>query len=96
MSKMTLKAPHKEEVQLNDTSLLLDIGRRLMGVIKDLKKVRRFKDEGKNKQKLWPDTYHEMLAQSLGRIADARSDIMAVASMLLNDEIERMAQEDEA
>ena len=87
----------KNEVQLGDVSILQDIAKRLMSVMKDLKKVRRYKaEDGKNRDKLWPETYHQMLAQSLGRIADARSDIMAVASMLLNDEVERMAQEDEA
>lgn len=87
----------KNEVQLGDVSILQDIAKRLMSVMKDLKKVRRYKaEDGKNRDKLWPETYHKMLAQSLGRIADARSDIMAVASMLLNDEVERMAQEDEA
>lgn len=86
----------KNEVQMGDVSILQDIAKRLMSVMKDLKKVRRYKTEdGKNRDKLWPETYHKMLAQSLGRIADARSDIMAVASMLLNDEVERMAQEDE-
>ena len=87
----------KNEVQMGDVSILLDIAKRLMSVMKDLKKVTKYKDdEGKNRPKLWPETYHQMLGSSLGRIADSRSDIMAVASMLLNDEIERMAQEDEA
>ena len=84
------------EVQLSDTSLLLDICKRLMSVMKDLKKIRKYKDDGKSKQKMWPETYHNMLQNSFGRIADSRSDIMAVASMLLNDEIERIAQEDQA
>ena len=87
----------KNEVQMGDVSILLDIAKRLMSVMKDLKKVKRYKDEdGKNRDKLWPETYHKMLHHCLGRIADSRSDIMAVASMLLNDEVERMAQEDEA
>ena len=85
------------KVQLGDTSLLLDISKRLMQVMKDLKKVTKYKDdEGKNRPKLWPETYHQMLGSSLGRIADSRSDIMAVASMLLNDEVARMAEEDQA
>lgn len=84
-------------VILSDPATLLDISDRLMQVMKDLKKVTKYKDdEGKNRPKLWPETYHQMLGSSLGRIADSRSDIMAVASMLLNNEIERMAQEDEA
>ena len=87
----------KNEVQMGDVSILQDIAKRLMSVMKDLKKVRRYKTEdGKNRDKLWPETYHQMLGSSLGRIADSRSDILAVASMLLNDEVERMAQEDEA
>lgn len=87
----------KNEVQLGDVSILQDIAKRLMSVMKDLKKVRRYKTEdGKNRDKLWPETYHKMLQHCLGRIADSRSDILAVASMLLNDEVERMAQEDEA
>ena len=87
----------KNEVQMGDVSILQDIAKRLMSVMKDLKKVRRYKaEDGKNRDKLWPETYHKMLQHCLGRIADSRSDILAVASMLLNDEIERMAQEDEA
>lgn len=87
----------KNEVQLGDVSILQDIAKRLMPVMKDLKKVRRYKaEDGKNRDKLWPETYHKMLQHCLGRIADSRSDILAVASMLLNDEVERMAQEDEA
>lgn len=87
----------KNEVQLGDVSILQDIAKRLMSVMKDLKKVRRYKaEDGKNRDKLWPETYHKMLQHCLGRIADSRSDILAVASMLLNDEVERMAQEDEA
>ena len=87
----------KKEVQMGDVSILLDIAKRLMSVMKDLKKVRRYKaEDGKNRDKLWPETYHKMLQHCLGRIADSRSDILAVASMLLNDEVERMAQEDEA
>ena len=87
----------KKEVQMGDVSTLQDIAKRLMSVMKDLKKVRRYKTEdGKNRDKLWPETYHKMLQHCLGRIADSRSDILAVASMLLNDEVERMAQEDEA
>lgn len=87
----------KNEVQMGDVSILQDIAKRLMSVMKDLKKVRRYKaEDGKNRDKLWPETYHKMLQHCLGRIADSRSDILAVASMLLNDEVERMAQEDEA
>lgn len=87
----------KNEVQMGDVSVLQDIAKRLMSVMKDLKKVRRYKaEDGKNRDKLWPETYHKMLQHCLGRIADSRSDILAVASMLLNDEVERMAQEDEA
>ena len=87
----------KNEVQMGDLSILQVIAKRLMSVMKDLKKVKRYKDEdGKNRDKLWPEPYHKMLQHCLGRIADSRSDILAVASMLLNDEVERMAQEDEA
>ena len=87
----------KNEVQMGDVSILQDIAKRLMSVMKDLKKVRQYKaEDGKNRDKLWPETYHKMLQHCLGRIADSRSDILAVASMLLNDEVERMAQEDEA
>lgn len=87
----------KNEVQMGDVSILQDIAKRLMSVMKDLKKVRRYKaEDGKNRDKLWPETYHKMLQHCLGRIVDSRSDILAVASMLLNDEVERMAQEDEA
>lgn len=76
-----------EDVRIDDTATLLVAKRKINEIISDIEKIRT----------TWQDSsepIHQMLKEVEGSLADARADIMAVASLILNDEVDKVTQED--
>lgn len=76
-----------EDVKIDDTATLLVAKRKINEIISDIEKIRT----------TWQDSsepIHQMLKEVESSLADARADIMAVASLILNDEVDKVTQED--
>lgn len=76
-----------EDVRIDDTATLLVAKRKINEIISDIEKIRD----------TWQDdngSIHQMLKEIGRSLADARADIMAVASLILNDEVDKVTQED--
>lgn len=76
-----------EDVRIDDTATLLVAKRKINEIISDIGKIRD----------TWQDSsepIHQMLKEVGSSLADARADIMAVASLILNDEVDKVTQED--
>lgn len=76
-----------EDVRIDDTATLLVAKRKINEIISDIEKIRT----------TWQDSsepIHQMLKEVESSLADARADIMAVASLILNDEVDKVTQED--
>lgn len=76
-----------EDVRIDDTATLLASRRKINEIISDIEKIRT----------TWQDSsepIHQMLKEVERSLADARADIMAVASLILNDEVDKVTQED--
>lgn len=76
-----------EDVRIDDTATLLVAKRKINEIISDIEKIRT----------TWQDSsepIHQMLKEVENSLADARADIMAVASLILNDEVDKVTQED--
>lgn len=76
-----------EDVRIDDTATLLVAKRKINEIISDIEKIRT----------TWQDSsepIHKMLKEVEGSLADARADIMAVASLILNNEVDKVTQED--
>lgn len=76
-----------EDVRIDDTATLLMAKRKINEIISDIEKIRT----------TWQDSsepIHQMLKEVESSLADARADIMAVASLILNDEVDKVTQED--
>lgn len=76
-----------EDVRIEDTATLLVAKRKINEIISDIEKIRT----------TWQDSsepIHQMLKEVESSLADARADIMAVASLILNDEVDKVTQED--
>lgn len=84
-----------DAMPVDDITALKEIADKIHQIRRDIHNVRHYVDEGKKKLKLWPEGMHDWLKKLDGALADARSDTMAIASILLNDQIERIAREDE-
>lgn len=89
------KKRRTDDLPMNDSEALLAIAKKLSQLRRDIYKVRHYTVDGKDKLKIWPEGMHDWLKKLDGTIADARSDTMAIASILLNDQIEQIAREDE-
>ena len=76
-----------EDVRIDDTATLLVAKRKINEIISDIEKIRT----------TWQDdngSVHKMLKDVESSLANARADIMAVASLILNDEVDKVTQED--
>lgn len=76
-----------EDVRIDDTATLLVAKRKINEIISDIEKIRD----------TWQDdngSVHQMLKEIEGLLSDARGNIMAVASLILNDEVDKVTQED--
>lgn len=76
-----------EDVRIDDTATLLASKRKINEIIADIEKIRD----------TWQDdngSVHKMLKEIEGLLSDARGNIMAVASLILNDEVDKVTQED--
>lgn len=76
-----------EDVRIDDTATLLASKRKINEIISDIEKIRD----------TWQDdngSVHQMLKEIEGLLSDARGNIMAVASLILNDEVDKVTQED--
>lgn len=76
-----------EDVKIDDTATLLVAKRKINEIIADIEKIRT----------TWQDdngSVHKMLKDVESSLANARADIMAVASLILNDEVDKVTQED--
>lgn len=76
-----------EDVRIDDTATLLVAKRKINEIISDIEKIRtEWQGEG--------DSVQIMLKEAEGLLGDARGNIMAVASLILNDEVDKVTQED--
>ncbi|MBR4089537.1 MAG: hypothetical protein IKK28_01490 [Mogibacterium sp.] len=76
-----------EDVRIDDTATLLVAKRKINEIISDIEKIRdTWQDDNRS--------VHQMLKEVESSLADARADIMAAASLILNDEVDKVTQED--
>lgn len=76
-----------EDVRIDDTATLLAVKRKINEIIDDVKRVRTGW-QGED------DSVHELLKAVEEAIADTRGNLMAAASLILNEEVDKVAKED--
>ncbi len=91
-----MKKRKTDTMPVDDITALREIADKISQIRRDIHNVRHYVDEGKKRLKLWPEGMHDWLQKLDGTLADARSDTMAIASILLNAQVEQIAREDEA
>lgn len=90
-----MKKLDTKRVNVSDAALLLEVSKDISGLCKVLKGMSRYNNEDdKSKKKIWPDHYHKIIKDCMGMLGDVRSNVSMLASLLLNDEVERIAEED--
>lgn len=76
-----------EDVRIEDTATLLVAKRKINEVIADISRIRtEWQGEG--------DSVQTMLKEAEGLLGDARGNIMAAASLILNEEVDKTTKED--
>ena len=76
-----------EDVRIEDTATLLVAKRKINEVITDISRIRtEWQGEG--------DSVQIMLKEAEGLLGDARGNIMAAASLILNEEVDKTTKED--
>ncbi len=76
-----------EDVRIEDTATLLVAKRKINEVIADISRIRtEWQGEG--------DSVQIMLKEAEGLLGDARGNIMAAASLILNEEVDKTTKED--
>lgn len=76
-----------EDVRIEDTATLLVANKKINEIIADIRNIRT----------AWQDrseSIHRMLKEVEGLLLDARCNILGVASLILNDEVDKVTQED--
>lgn len=76
-----------EDVRIEDTATLLVAKRKINEIIADISRIRtEWQGEG--------DSVQIMLKEAEGLLGDARGNIMAAASLILNEEVDKTTKED--
>lgn len=77
-----------EDVRIDDTATLLAVKRKINEIIEDISRVRaNWQGEDDSVQGLLKDVEET--------IADTRGNLMAAASLILNEEVDKVTKEDE-
>lgn len=76
-----------EDVRIEDTATLLVAKRKINEVIADISRIRT-EWQGED------DSVQTMLKEAEGLLGDARGNIIAAASLILNEEVDKTTKED--